>query len=63
MLFTGPFARQFVLLDTRNGGESQFENKEWKVFALLERKKQGLVLKKGSEVLHQVHNYTIIIIE
>jgi hypothetical protein len=37
------------------GGESQHENEKWKVFALLGMNKQGLVLKKGSEVLYQVH--------
>ena len=54
-LLTGPKARQ--MLDPRNGGNSQLENEKWKVFVLLEQKKHGVVLKKGSEVLHQV-SYT-----
>ena len=39
-----------------NGGESQHEYEKWKVFVhvLLEQEKQGLVLKKDSEVLYQV---------
>ena len=43
------------MFDPGNGGESQTENEKWKVFALLEMSKQGLVLNKGSEVLYQVH--------
>ena len=49
LLFTGPKARQ--ILDPNNG----VERVKWKVFVLLDKSKQGLVLKKGSEVLYQVH--------
>ena len=56
-LFTGPFARE--MLDPRNGGESQNENEKWKMFALLEKNKQGLVLKKDSEVLYQVYRKAV----
>ena len=56
--FTGPFARQ--ILDPRNGGESQSEKEKWKVFVLLERNKQGLILQKNSEVLYQVCIHNII---
>ena len=42
------------MLDLRRGGESQNENEKWKVFVLLEKNKQGLVLNEGSEVLYQV---------
>ena len=49
LLFTGPKARQ--MLDSSNGGERE----KWKVFVLLDKNKQGLVLKKGSELLYQVH--------
>ena len=59
-LFTGPFARQ--MLESGNGGKlEQHSNKKWKFFALQERNKQGLVLKKGSEILFQVHAYIIIL--
>ena len=47
------------MLDTKIGGVSQNENVKWKVFALLEKNKQGLVFKKGSEVLYQVHNENV----
>ena len=52
-LFTGPFARQ--MFHPKMGGESKHDNEKWKLFVLLERNKQGLVLRKGSEVLYQVH--------
>ena len=52
-LFTGPYARQ--MLDPKRRGESQRETEKWKVFVLLEQKKQGLVLNKDSEVLYQVY--------
>jgi hypothetical protein len=42
------------MLDLSNGDESQHEKQKWKVFVLLPQKKQGLILKKGSEVLYQV---------
>ena len=51
-LFTGPLARQ--MLDQKNGGECQLQNELWKVFVLLEQKKQGLELQKDSEVVYQV---------
>ena len=38
------------MLDQNN----EDKREEWKVFVLLENKKQGLVLEKGSEVLYQV---------
>ena len=50
LLFTGPKARQ--MLDPNNGGERD----KWKVFVLLDKNKQGLVLKKGSEILYQVNS-------
>ena len=52
-LFTGPFARQ--MLGQKMGGESKHDNEKWKVLVLLERNKQGLVFRKGSDVLYQVH--------
>ena len=45
------------MLDPRNRGDSQLKNGKWKVFVLLEQKKQGLILEKGSEVLYQVYAY------
>ena len=54
-LFTGPFARQ--MFDLRNEDESQHENEKWKVFMLLEKNKQGLILPKASEILYQVATY------
>jgi hypothetical protein len=42
------------MLDPSNGGESQ-QDEKWKVFALLEKNKQGLVLERNSEVLYQVY--------
>jgi hypothetical protein len=42
------------MLDPRNGDEVQQLNEKWKVFELLGRTKQGLILKKNSEVLYQV---------
>ena len=52
-LFTGPYARQ--MLGPKMGDESKHKNEKWKIFVLLERNKQGLVLRKGSEVLYQVY--------
>ena len=57
-LFTGPFARQ--MLDPRNGGEVQQHNEKWKVFVLLEKNKQGVILQKNSEVLYQVYIHRLI---
>ena len=59
-LFTGPFACQ--MLESGNRGKlEQHSNKKWKFFTLQERNKQGLVLKKGSEILFQVvHAYIIV---
>lgn len=42
------------MLDPKKGDESEHENDKWKVFVLLEKNKQGLVLNKGSEILYQV---------
>ena len=56
-LFTGPFARQLLVQDPKRKGESQNEKEKWKIFVLLKKDKQGLVLNKDSEVLYQV--YTI----
>ena len=50
-MFSGPRARQ--MFDQKNEDEVE----EWTVFVLLEPKKQGLILKKGSEVLYQVCLY------
>ena len=47
------------MLDPKNLGESQLENEKWKVFVLLDKNKQDLVLQKGSEVLYQVHQNNI----
>ena len=58
-LFTGPFARQ--MLHPKKEDEFQHKNEKWKVFVLLEKSKQGLVLKEGAEVLCQVHGeYRIV---
>ena len=50
LLFTGPKAR--LMLDPNNHGG---EREKWNMFILLDKNKQGLVLKRGSEVLYQVH--------
>ena len=42
------------MLDPIRGDESEHENEKWKVFVLLEKNKQDLVLNKCSEVLYQV---------
>ena len=42
------------MLDPRNRDERRQSNDKWKVFVLLKRNKQGLVLKKNTEVLYQV---------
>ena len=60
-LFTGPFARQ--MLSPKMGGESQHDNEKWKIYVLLERNKQGLVLRNGSEVLYQVHRQISSLVE
>ena len=49
-LYTGPDARQ--MLNSKNGDEPK---QKWKVFLLLEQRKQGLVLKNDSEFLYQVY--------
>ena len=44
------WSKAHQMLDQKNEDEAE----EWKVFVLLEPKKQGLKLKEGSEVLYQV---------